>query len=1217
MSATGARGQQLKLRLFLEGIEVPVIGAQVQMNLNAPATASIQVIPVDTLTELKPRTMVHLFYWDYNYDLASRTDFAEEDVSARATSLDPDVQLDNYKLLYGGEVVGLVMAKSPMGRQAILQCADWSTYWDTTYQTFISWTPNGNWMGDNSAMWAGGNNMFHNLMSSHASVMTGYLKKRPKTEGLQNVTGLMGGIISLLEAMGGVDKHVSGINDYFTIAESKNHLMQQLTADQTDNTSRKLFAGGGFGSWMNRKTTHLGELVSFRDMLKLLFKWIYYEVVPVPAARFVPAIAPEEVKKRVRVGGVSAKSRRAIGKALRISRAHDGSQGVIETMKKQTRGEARSAKEVRDIIVGVVQIEDKLDKRTRGALLVAENQTHNINSVPRVSSLELLLFGVHDKIKKKKGKVAQMTQLEIKAIGLEKGATQAQIDAAIAKKQKEREAQFLRKSKAASKYDEERRQYLANQQQWDQVTSFLEQALGAAKRTGRSKVKTTKTKSTLDRLQTQIFRPDCFFVAPPKCNVLFPDQITSFQYQRNFLQEVTRLRLTTGTMFTRGRGGGFFQNAHMAPNKTEIRALAKSQGNKGIRTLLPWEIFTGILPKFEHIAEVNYISNKASKKRRKIADDLRGKGKAYAQRAAYFNFTKYRFAPRSISVSAKFSPQFVLGFPALIIDKPYILEPGTIKSAFKEAGVSAEVDTSIGSILSNIGSISAVFRSPTQYLGMPAGLSHAVDQNGGVTSATLTHARVHKVTDDDYLDSLLVEVKKGLNTTVKSTELDAVELLARGDYKKLNLLIKCTPQAAIHTRIERIERGENPDVEQDVDAQEFQTTLSERPSSAPTLNRAVLATLPRINTSTKLQGRLVKVSSVTASNLDAAKEGTAGETAGASGTKFVTITGGVAETTFLGTNTTIFEPSPYGPIGKGSKGPNKGQIKHVQVPSNAVLSVSASDIDGFVRSRRDKKAIRRRKKKGGNPDTFYMWRKVIIHEEVTSKKTIREVPIEEALRPPWFSPQYSNLFIGEDIYKPFFGVGSVVDQSLFLAPGGAAFFGDPTFTPEDKKEMLGKIQEADGDLKTVLNVLDDYKARGVGTMPSIEASVDALAFLYGEVRRQGLDVQKFVADYTSRPIATLRNIFGSLDLEYGIDNDGTLKKISGEGGFHSTAVAPFGDLLGLVDNPDLEIARIRSKGKKFPISRALDPRPGRREKVEAYASQIGASSDSLGVGILG
>ena len=128
--------------------------------------------------------------------------------------------------------------------------------------------------------------------------------------------------------------------------------------------------------------------------------------------------------------------------------------------------------------------------------------------------------------------------------------------------------------------------------------------------------------------------------------------------------------------------------------------------------------------------------------------------------------------------------------------------------------------------------------------------------------------------------------------------------------------------------------------------------------------------------------------------------------------------------------------------------------------------------------------------------------------------------------------------------------------------------------------------------------------------------MDALAYIYGEVRRQGLDVQRFIANYTTRPIATMKDILGSMDLEYEKDGDG-LRLVSGTPGFHSTAIAPYSELRGLADNPDLELPRLFKRSKKFPISKQLDPRPERRAKVLEYSEGIGGSQGSLGRGILG
>jgi len=96
----------------------------------------------------------------------------------------------------------------------------------------ITYGPSGNFLTEESAIWAGGNAIFNDIIDGHSSVMNTYLNQKPQTPGLQNVKGLMGGIISLLEAMGGVPRHTHGINDFFTIAELKNHLLQQITAER-------------------------------------------------------------------------------------------------------------------------------------------------------------------------------------------------------------------------------------------------------------------------------------------------------------------------------------------------------------------------------------------------------------------------------------------------------------------------------------------------------------------------------------------------------------------------------------------------------------------------------------------------------------------------------------------------------------------------------------------------------------------------------------------------------------------------------------------------------------------------------------------------------------------------------------------------------------------------------------------------------------------------
>jgi hypothetical protein len=225
------------------------------------------------------------------------------------------------------------------------------------------------------------------------------------------------------------------------------------------------------------------------------------------------------------------------------------------------------------------------------------------------------------------------------------------------------------------------------------------------------------------------------------------------------------------------------------------------------------------------------------------------------------------------------------------------------------------------------------------------------------------------------------------------------------------------------------------------------------------------------------------------------------------------------------------------------------------------------------------------------------------------------LPVEEALRPPWFSPLYSNWFIGDQIYQPFFGTGSVVDLALFTSPNGQASFGTGR---AEQQDLLTQLRDADGDNAKILQILDKEKAKSISDVPDVESSADALAYVYGEVRRLGLDVHRFIHDYTRRPIATMAEILGSRDLEYKLSGD-HLALVHGTPGFHSSAIADVGgQLRGLLDNPDLELSRLkRNAGVKAPLSRDLDPRPGRRERVVAYLDEINASSGSLGIGVPG
>lgn len=1160
--------QRLGLRLFLEGLEIPCVSAQVQISINSPATAAIQIVPSDKVTEFKARTMVHLFFWDFTKDTeplpippdpsrVAESHGITVDEARQFIADNPDIfvtevqnELRGYKLLFSGEVIGIINLKTPAARQAVLQCSDFSTYWDTTYQFFVSYSPNGNFLGTSAAIWAGSDSMFDDLTAGHVSVMNEYLRSKPQTPGLTGVKGLMGGIISLLEAMGGVPNHTHGINDFFTIAELKNHILQQIVAEQNDDTAQRLFDDKAFMDWLTRGMSSLGELATFRDMMKLLFQYVYYEIVPNPAAMYVKAAKAETKSKRVT-------------STTKVDIPIDLRHNITDNLMATERWSVA-------LFIDEPFDEDKYAKTFKDNF----RKIINAPTMPKSYGTKLSqVLAWLDKVKS--------TAADVRSAG----------------------GHPFPPSKT----------FTDNRTAWRKVTEICYDILGTDIRFSSSSNRVVQTKAPeLDRLQTQIFRPDCFFAAAPRCNVLFPDQYTQFQYAKNFLQETTRLRLSVDWLFGED-SGGLLAEYHFAPSTADIQKIATQQGNSGIRALLPWEIYSGILPKFESIHEMNYVAGQGER-RRGIKGNITGAATNYAQRTANFNYFKYRFASRTCEVAAKFNPFLVCGFPGVIIDRPFIVDPEQANQVRQQIG--AQNLNPSGDVGEFVRNAVKILKAPTQYLGMIAAISHSVQQDGAATSIVMTHARTHRITDDDFLNIFSAEISKDVQKSIISTPLETTDLIRKGDYRNLKFVIDATPQDLDRQIQATDDAATAADATGASDGSDT-VTLEQRPTGAPDLNAvsslsqfgSLLIPTP-VEKPIKIQVESSKIAGTETS---------------------IPVRGRVKKGRLQNTRQTILVPDPGGKLRVGATGPKGGKIVQIQCVTDAAIGIVNRDtakrlssrpvtltsdiVDEFDRNPQTGK-LTLKTDVVSTSQVIYAWKSIIIHEEVSITKQVEKLlPVEEGIRPPWFSPLYSNWFIGDEIYTPFLGCGSVVDQALFVTDQGSAVVG--TSRPQ-QQEVLDKLKAAGNDRKQVLQILQDAKAKKITDVPDIESSVDVLAYIYGEVRRLNLDVHRFVNDYTRRPVATMEDILGSEDLEYRVDGD-KLVLVSGTPGFHSTAIADVGgNLRGLVDNPDLALSRLKNgAGKKSPISRSLDPRPGRRAKVVEYLQDINASSGSLGVGVQG
>jgi hypothetical protein len=994
-----ASGKPLHIRLFLEGIEAPCISCIVQVGMNAPSSASIQVVPIPEVLDLKPRTMVHVFFHDPQ----------ASDSTSVSTS---------YKLLFAGEMVGRSFVKVQGNRSVVLQCLDFSSYWDTCYSITIDYGPQGNVLWDHSSLVAGSTALFSTLPTfSPSEQLVRWLGSKPQTEGLTTVSGLAGGVIRMLEAVGGISGHTKGVNDFFTVAQLRCRLLEQITAEQNDNTARNILASEVFYDWLKNALQGLGQNVTFRDLLLLLFRYVYYDFVPNPVAKYDPASV-----------GANAKYTplNAVPQAAAVSSQ----------------------------LAYLV-----------GSLADASSYAPDPGQAAATTILNTL----------------QAQQSTLSALGLSARAVQNYIDLAAAYVQP-----VVTGSKSAATLL--------------QAISPISGALALLETSTTPVLTKPDPKSSLDRLHTQILRPDCYFAAPPACNVIFPDHYTTMQVDRPMLGEVTRVYTRTGYKVI--GASELIGRGVLAPDINDYaKAVLKAPNVEAARILMPHEYYTGIVLRREWMPDTFAAGSSTNAQASTKVD---GKRLEWLERAALFHFFKYRLGPRTCNVAGRFNPFLVCGFPSAVVDQPYYV-PANLQQTL--AGTSLAV-----ALTQN----AAIYGAPRHYVGMLMGFTHSIAQDGGSTSASLSHVRQHSGADDEFLELLVTQTTTQQSPVTIGMNLDNV--LASGDEALLKLMISLTP----------------PQPQTSGTAQ----TTGQRTNQAVTV--PVQSVADGFVSSLDTQ---VNVPGFASSN----------GSGGASGyTKLETI---------KGLSQSVLVPVPGALLKAGMTDPYYGgNIVGVEIPPDAYVGIPA----------------------GQSQPCFS---KIILHETVTVPVT-QSPPIEEILRPSWFSKAYSNNNIGGSIYEPFFGCGSIIDvvepQTSTTVAGAPSFAASST----TQQALLQSVSASAGAVKA-----------------TIEEALNLIAYQYGLAVAGASDVDAFVYGATSRPVANLLQVLGGAVAAADQSTPATI-------GFHEAAVDPInsaaGNLQGLLVDTTTQLPRINMTGKKAAIPPQYDVRPQRRAAVLAYLQALQA-----------
>ena len=753
-----AHGARLKLRLFLEGCEVPVVAASITSQKNAAASASIQIPANDYALDLKPRTLVHLFAYDgykgappesqvwvqgagitVKQQLAKDPDLeglvpTQESVAGSPTLSAIDLENMNFKLVFGGEVVAVHYSKTPMSRGVNLQCVDWSSYWDIAYQYQVSGMSLG--FGNlNQAFTGASTTVFNEFLKTSGDIVLDMLSSPPRS--YPELKGsLLGGLMHIIEAIGGCYfglNAVKGTNDFFSLAEMRLHLTQMVGANPRSATDEvRLMKANGFGSLFGKTLGGLGQLVTIRQVLNALQRYIFHEVIPITSPRYVPPKASPEM-----------------GQRETLSLTHDPKTAVL----------SKAAQRI---------------KRRALELKAAQERATNISVGGSMTDFTQLSRASDEAYRKAK-KAATETGVAADTGGLTQVATSFETCT----------QQLLTVGKIVQMAGSTT--YEFPPMDTSEATRVIQLLTTIAKTMGRV-IGMTYSRAALSvtqghpppRLITQIYRPDVWMVAPPRCNVIFPELYSQFSYGRNFLGEATRLLLRTHEAFY--GSDMLFDGYYMAPSKI-LGARQDKKMSRGrmdyeppdlsdapasvLKDLMDHELYTGISPVFERMSDLNLHAIRGGSI--EMPDGVRV---GYAQLACNHIFFGYRFRARELSVSGKFNMYAALGFPAVVIDK-YVTDdklrggydsvlakrlaesfanlPPEDRDNIKEINA-AKIDELAGNIMNE--------RMATHFLGTPEMIAHSVSAtSGGNTSYQMSYARTTTEKTEFFGDNIGRAVK--------------------------------------------------------------------------------------------------------------------------------------------------------------------------------------------------------------------------------------------------------------------------------------------------------------------------------------------------------------------------------------------------------------------------------------------------------------------------
>lgn len=654
--------KRVHLRMFLEDVEVSI--SSITVNTMTDTTAQITILPHKDMLHIKPGTNVSVFFKDINAEPAFTINVTDYGAFSESEKSLVD-SYENYSLLFMGHIEHFNLSRQAVARNGVLQCrGDLSLL--KRFQTYISnvnkdiLNKNRNFVGASSFF--SSNTGEHELVRQITKRFTtdNYPIHTPGFSGLQ---GPARGFISTIEhAMGVIDNQATrnqrkrgAQQDFFAIANLQSKLLYQIGAVDVDEAVNSLLKSSVTKTLLGKSANTTTGLMDLLTLLKKIMGKLYYKIYAVSTSRVILGDT------------IVDPSNDALEKATQIISTETLSVVINEIDKDVDHGTVINAlwsdnifNEFVDNGVSIDAGEENIVNILGSKRLIAaldecvEPFRSQVYDTLRVAFSDIFFNYINEEVRVPRSKL-----LELKSTLL---TARTQIASSLsARANTLKEVEYFR------------------------VLNYL-------------------------------VLPEMFFATPPTCNVIFPNQISSFTYSADAFNKPTRLMLYTQKGVTgesRVSATSVNTTAYFAPSSEALVEFQRKTSLEKPLPLLKHEHHTGIVPIIKEISalETNRI--------RSTSESL-DRDTIYLK-LANFQLLQERFKDDTIQVTGPFNPFACPGFSCAIIDTDR----------------------------------NNIHHEPTVYLGLLQSVSHSISTNNASTNYSINYARTFDEVDELFEDSVL------------------------------------------------------------------------------------------------------------------------------------------------------------------------------------------------------------------------------------------------------------------------------------------------------------------------------------------------------------------------------------------------------------------------------------------------------------------------------